>query len=636
MASLVREMEERIRWKRFGQHEALMDAFKVLLKSSVGPQLKQLEASPGPGSDGDVPALNVKQIQLKAAHFGFEDLHDLARDCCLLADGLPDPSEAHRAILKALHIPEGDLSIIRGGGLRVVDANNPGNETSSDEGGRQEEKGGGGGDDDANVDPVNERREVDDGLSDVATQEEEEELLLSQDGSSPEPSIVFRQASACSNKTIGTNVCARPTYYLAGSRRGNAPRMLSCRRPPALFQGVLLEELALSEEARLAGAKRERVVDKEAKYEYFKRQQRLHPEYAGIYADAFNAMQQDMRRFQELLVFHGAATPERIAGILHLFPDTTLRCLRQQLSDELGLMGGDDLLLRRTTMIGSHAGEGTSSRASCPLPPTQNHKLVYPFFAHPNHVLVVDRAQSLPPHAWCDVSASDRPQEQLLCADISRGHERQPVPIYNGADDEPAPEFTYVTQCVVGEALRLLLGGPIREPWICPVEGAAEGVNGRREPVSMDNLDYDERGRLRHAAHTVDSIYECSLLSNCRPGCPNRLVQLGPRFRLEVFRCAGGDGRFAKGWGVRSPDMIPNGSFVCEYIGEYISDDEAESRGTRYDNQRMSRLMDVKGDGRDSVRMCIDATKFSNLGEPSRLPRHLHHRARICDALLTP
>jgi hypothetical protein len=343
-------------------------------------------------------------------------------------------------------------------------------------------------------------------------------------------------------------------------------------------------------------------------------------------------MQQNMRRFQELLVFHGAATPERIAGVVHLFPDTTLRCLRQQLSEELGLMGGDDLLLRRATMIGSHAGEGTPNRASCPLPPTQNHKLVYPFFAHLNHVLVVDRAQSSPPKARLEVPAPNRPQERLLSADISRGHERQLVPIYNGADDEPAPEFTYVTQCVVGEALRLLLGGPIRESWMCPVEAVADRANAERALVSMDNLDYDERGRLRHAAHTVDSIYECSLLSNCQPGCPNRLVQLGPRFRLEVFRCAATDGRYAKGWGVRSPDMIPKGSFVCEYIGEYISDDEAESRGTRYDNQRMSRLMDVVGDGRLAVRMCIDATNFSNLGESRRTSRPPHRRAHARDA----
>ena len=52
----------------------------------------------------------------------------------------------------------------------------------------------------------------------------------------------------------------------------------------------------------------------------------------------------------------------------------------------------------------------------------------------------------------------------------------------------------------------------------------------------------------------------------------------------------------------------------AQYIGEYISDDEAESRGMRYDAQKMSRIMDVVPDGKESVRMCIDATHFSNLG----------------------
>ena len=138
--------------------------------------------------------------------------------------------------------------------------------------------------------------------------------------------------------------------------------------------------------------------------------------------------------------------------------------------------------------------------------------------------------------------------------------------------------------------------------------------------------------------HTIHSVYECSLASGCGLDCRNRLVQRGPTFRLEVIRCMQTDGKFAKGWGVRSPDFVPKGSFICEYIGEYISDDEAErcahvmilnaqrardlawsmqlcrSRGIRYDNQKMSRLMDVVGDGKDVVRMCIDATHFSNLG----------------------
>ena len=74
----------------------------------------------------------------------------------------------------------------------------------------------------------------------------------------------------------------------------------------------------------------------------------------------------------------------------------------------------------------------------------------------------------------------------------------------------------------------------------------------------------------------------------------------------QVFRCPP-VGRISKGWGIRSPELIPRGSFVCEYVGEYISDDEAESRGIRYDNQKMSRLMDVYGNGRDAVHTCTGA-----------------------------
>ena len=57
--------------------------------------------------------------------------------------------------------------------------------------------------------------------------------------------------------------------------------------------------------------------------------------------------------------------------------------------------------------------------------------------------------------------------------DVSRGHERFPIPVYNGADDDPPPnDFTYVTDCVSSEGLRLLLGGPLRNPWRCPCIGS--------------------------------------------------------------------------------------------------------------------------------------------------------------------
>lgn len=37
-----------------------------------------------------------------------------------------------------------------------------------------------------------------------------------------------------------------------------------------------------------------------------------------------------------------------------------------------------------------------------------------------------------------------------------------------------------------------------------------------------------------------------------------------------------------KGWGVRAMSDIPKGSFVCEYVGEYISDLDAETREDSY------------------------------------------------------
>lgn len=160
--------------------------------------------------------------------------------------------------------------------------------------------------------------------------------------------------------------------------------------------------------------------------------------------------------------------------------------------------------------------------------------------------------------------------------DVSRGHERLPIPVYNGADDDPAPnDFTYVTECVASEGLRLLLGGPLRDPWLCPyLESGGEAL--KKEERAYDHAGGSALGKFLHPPHTIHSIYECSLASGCGLNCSNRMVPRGPSYRLEVIRCMEREKKFPKGWGVRSPDFVPRGSFLCEYIGEYISDDEAE------------------------------------------------------------
>ena len=63
------------------------------------------------------------------------------------------------------------------------------------------------------------------------------------------------------------------------------------------------------------------MIAKHAKYEEFKKQQRLHPEYAGVYAEAFLA-NKEMHHFQELRVFwqvgarhgQGQLAPHKLAS----------------------------------------------------------------------------------------------------------------------------------------------------------------------------------------------------------------------------------------------------------------------------------------------------------------------------------
>ena len=90
---------------------------------------------------------------------------------------------------------------------------------------------------------------------------------------------------------------------------------------------------------------------------------------------------------------------------------------------------------------------------------------------------------------------------------------------------------------------------------------------------------YDAEGRLKDGFDYKDPphIIECNSMCRCNVSmCHNRVVQHGISVRLQVFRTWG------MGWGVRALADIPKGSFVCEYVGELISDSEADTREDSY------------------------------------------------------
>lgn len=67
-------------------------------------------------------------------------------------------------------------------------------------------------------------------------------------------------------------------------------------------------------------------------------------------------------------------------------------------------------------------------------------------------------------------------------------------------------------------------------------------------------------------------IYECGPSCRCPPTCHNRVSQHGVKIPLEIFKTG------KTGWGVRSLSSISSGSFICEYTGELLEDEEAEKR----------------------------------------------------------
>ncbi|KAG1658607.1 Histone-lysine N-methyltransferase SUV39H2 [Nymphon striatum] len=102
-------------------------------------------------------------------------------------------------------------------------------------------------------------------------------------------------------------------------------------------------------------------------------------------------------------------------------------------------------------------------------------------------------------------------------------------------------------------------------------------------------------------------IYECNKRCACGPGCLNRVVQHGRKVKLAIFRTSN-----LCGWGVKTLEAIPKGTFVMEYVGEVISEQEAERRGHKYDEEGRTYLFDLDYDDGDCP-FTVDAAYQGNI-----------------------
>lgn len=77
---------------------------------------------------------------------------------------------------------------------------------------------------------------------------------------------------------------------------------------------------------------------------------------------------------------------------------------------------------------------------------------------------------------------------------------------------------------------------------------------------------YGENKRLINVDDDCKPIVECSRFCKCDETCSNRVVQLGSKFKLEIFNTED------KGLGVRTQEFISKGCYIAEYLGELVNE----------------------------------------------------------------
>lgn len=94
---------------------------------------------------------------------------------------------------------------------------------------------------------------------------------------------------------------------------------------------------------------------------------------------------------------------------------------------------------------------------------------------------------------------------------------------------------------------------------------------------------------------------------------------------LQVFFTSEG-----KGWGLRTLEKLPKGTFVCEYVGEILTNKELHERNIKrrrgINNERHTYpvLLDaywcLKGALKEEEALCLDPTFYGNVA------RFINHR----------
>ncbi|CAG0883630.1 unnamed protein product [Darwinula stevensoni] len=176
-------------------------------------------------------------------------------------------------------------------------------------------------------------------------------------------------------------------------------------------------------------------------------------------------------------------------------------------------------------------------------------------------------------------------QSRIINRDLSQGKEKVTIPVVNNIDFDH-PQLQYNThrfakdggvQLVTDE--KFLVSCNCTDD--CFDKAKCECAKLTKEECmrifSRNTLQDTEIGYIfrRLKKHAAYAIYECNSKCMCRKTCLNRVAQHPMQTKLELFKTS------RKGWGVRTLNDIPKGSFVCAYAGELLTSDMADMTGKK-------------------------------------------------------
>lgn len=161
---------------------------------------------------------------------------------------------------------------------------------------------------------------------------------------------------------------------------------------------------------------------------------------------------------------------------------------------------------------------------------------------------------------------------------LGQGFEPQPIEIDSDIDTRSLSEkFEYINENVPGPTKEVELDSDERffQFHGCSCSSGSFCSEKDCSCIQRFGPTFDSYGILINVdpqESKMRPVLECNSECGCGDSCPNRVVQNGVKFKLKIF-CTE-----RKGFGVKALEPIQRNSFVCEYVGEILTADEARHR----------------------------------------------------------